>query len=128
MTTSVFNEKRHPGQFILTLAEGNRSIDNVTLVSGQVVDAGQVLGKITSGGKYTTYDNSAGDGSNAAAAISVNYVDATGGDTLIAVVVRDAEVKADELVFPSGTSGGDMTAAYADLKLLGVIARTETGV
>lgn len=128
MTTSVFNEKRHPGQFILNLAEGNRSLDNVTLLSGQVVEVGQVLGKITSGGKFTAYDNGASDGSQAAAAISLNYVDATAGDTLIAVVVRAAEVKADELVFLSGTSDNDKTAAYADLKALGVIARTETGV
>lgn len=126
MTT--FTERHHAGSFILSEADGIRSRENVTIAAGNVVEVGQVLGKITSGGKYAHYDNSASDGTQTAAAISLNYVDASDADTLAAVFVRDCEVIRDELKFPSGTSDNDEAAAYADLALQHVIVRGPSGV
>lgn len=57
----------------------------VTLVSGQNVVRGAVLGKITTGGKYTLSLSAAGDGSNTPVAIAAQDVDATGGDKKIQV-------------------------------------------
>lgn len=120
---TVLTETGHAGGFILSEANGQRSRDNVTLKSGQVVKAGQVLGIQTSGGKYAKYDNDASDGTQAAVAISINDADASAGDLEIAVISRDAEVNGHELVYLD-TSPSDATAAIADLKALGIIVRT----
>lgn len=121
MTSIV--EYGHAGGFIMTEANGKRSRDNVTLVSGQVVKAGQVLGKITSGGKYAAHDNNAGTGIEVAKAISINDADATGGDVEIAVIARDAEVNGNELVYLVTSPPASSDAAAADLALVGIIVR-----
>lgn len=121
MTTKT--EVGHAAGFIISEANGNRSRDNVTLVSGQVVAAGEVLGIITSGGKYATYDNQASDGTQTAKAVSINAVDASAGDTVIAVISRSAEVNTDELVFSGTSSPTDNAAGVVDLALVGIIAR-----
>jgi len=54
--------------------------DTVTLVSGQNLKRGAVLGKITASGKYTLSLSAAGDGSQTPAAILADDVNATGGD------------------------------------------------
>lgn len=52
----------------------------VTLVSGQNLARGAVLGKITTGGKYTLSLSAAGDGSQTPNAILAEACDASGGD------------------------------------------------
>lgn len=59
----------------------------VTLVSGQNVVRGAVLGIITTGGKYTLSLSAAGDGSNTPRAIAAEDVDASGGDKDIVVYI-----------------------------------------
>lgn len=120
MTT--LTETRHAGGFILSEQDGHQSRDNVTLVSGQNLVAGTVLGKITSGGKYKVYDNQASDGSEVAAGILYAGTDASGGDTACCIVSRGAEVIADELVWPDG-SPTDITAGIADLLALQILVR-----
>lgn len=121
MTT--FTETGHAGGFIMSEANGHRSRENVTLVSGQVVKAGEVLGIISAGGKYATYDNQAGNGTETAKAVSINDADATDGDLEIAVIRRDAEVNGNELVFSGAASPTDDAAGVADLLAQGIIVR-----
>ncbi|MBI5646686.1 MAG: head decoration protein [Ignavibacteriae bacterium] len=52
----------------------------ITLVSGQNLTAGTVLGRITATGKFTAYDNTAVDGSGTAVCILGEDCDASGGD------------------------------------------------
>ncbi len=118
----ALTESPHAGSFLLSEANGNRSRDNVTLVSGQDLEPGTVLGKITSGGKYKVYDQQDNDGSEVAAAILYGRGDASGGDITVAVIVRDAEVIADQLVWADNCPT-DATAGIADLKALGIIVR-----
>lgn len=120
----ALTEGRHAGEFILSEANGNRSRDNVIIVSGENLVAGTVLGKITASGKYAAYDNEAGTGIQTAAGILMEATDASGGDVVAAAIVRDAEVIADALTYAVGNSGGDETAAIADLKSLGIIVRS----
>lgn len=117
------NETPHAFQAILSLPNGNRAIDNVTLVSGQNLAAGTVLGKITASGKFAIYDNAASDGTQAAAGVLCADTDASAADTVCAAVVRDAEVIKDELQWESGTGDPAKLAAYADLALLGIAVR-----
>lgn len=115
-------EKTHAGGFIMSEAEGKRSRENVTLLSGQNLYPGAILGKITSGGKYTAYDNAASDGSQAVAGILLGRGDASSADLAVAIIARDAEVNGDELDWGTET-GVDITAGVADLLALGIIVR-----
>ena len=117
---TAFTEGRRPGDFIISLAHGNRSKENVTLASGNVVVAGEVLGKLTSGGAYVPYDNGGSDGEQTAVAIALANYDATLGDKEIAVVARDAEVIQDALTWQTTA---DIAAGKVDLAAVGIICR-----
>lgn len=73
--------------------------------------------------KYVPLNEAGTDGSQIAAAILGNTIDASGGDTKVAVLIRAAEVNASELVWPSGITANQITAALAQLATAGIIAR-----
>jgi len=116
-------ESNHDGEFILSESAGHRSRKNVTIVSGQDLAAGTVVGKITATGKYKAYDDDNGDGSEAAAGILVCAVDATDGDLPGVIIDRDAEVKDDLLTWATSNDSTDITNGTADLELLGIRVR-----
>lgn len=63
---------------------------SITLISGQNLARGAVLGKITASGKYTLSASAAGNGSETPAAILADSCDASGGDkTCVAYVTGD---------------------------------------
>lgn len=120
----MLTEKRHAGDFLLSEGDGHFSRDNVTIVSGTAaMQAGTVVGKITATGKYKQYDNQAGDGSEVAAGVLYDNVDASAADVAACIINRTAEVASDLLVWPDG-SPVDVTAGVADLKSIGVIVRS----
>ena len=119
-------EGTHTGGFILSTAEGNRSIDNLTIAEGQTLAAGQLVALLNSGsdkGDYVAFDQDGNDGSEDPIGISLAAVDATDAAVAAAVVVRDAEVNTDELVFPDDIDPTEQTDALDALKELGIIAR-----
>lgn len=121
---TVQTEGAYTGEFLLGEdAAQFYHRDTVTIISGQNLVAGQVLGKITASGKYTAHDTAHSDGSQSAAAILYGAVDASGGDTPGVIVDRDVEVNGNLLVWKSGISGGDKTAGIAALAALGIIVR-----
>lgn len=120
MTT--LTEGRHAGEFIKSEASGARSRENVTLASGQDLGAGAVLGKITSGGKYTALNQGASDGSQTAAGILIQPTDATDADVAVAIIARDAEVNGDCLDWGS-ESAAEVTTGIAELLAIGIIVR-----
>ena len=121
MTT--LTEKRHTGEFILSEANGQRSRETVTIKSGEDLEAGTVLGKITATSKYVAYDNDSGDGSEVAFAVLIGACDATGGDTEAAVIARHAEVNGNCLVWKDASPSSGPTAGTADLLTVGIIVR-----
>jgi Bacteriophage lambda head decoration protein D len=125
LKSKTLTQGRYPLSFMLQPGPGNISYDNVTILAGQVLPAGSVLGIVTASGKFSVYNDSASDGTQVAAGILCYAVDATNpsADAAGVVCVRQAEVIADELYFPSGTGDTAKTHAYADLKAIGVIAR-----
>jgi Bacteriophage lambda head decoration protein D len=60
------------------------------------------LGKVTASGKYKAFDPAAVDGSEAAAGILYDPVDASAADIEGVAIVRPAEANAAELVWPEG--------------------------
>lgn len=119
----ALTEQPHAGGFILSLANGHRSLSNVTILSGEVLKAGTVLGKITSSGKYVAYDNGGTDGRQTAAAIVIHAVDASDSDVDAAVVARDAEVNVNELEWDEENNTAAIAAGVTDLLAVGIIAR-----
>jgi len=119
---SSITEAGHAGGFIVSEANGNRSREQVTILSGEVLEAGAVLGKITSGGKYVKYDNDGtDDGRRVAFAILYDAVDASDGDVEATIIARDAEVNGEELVWQSSD---EVEAGIADLLAVGIIVRS----
>ncbi len=119
----MLTEKVHAGAFILSELDGHGSRDNVTVVSGQNLNAGAIVGKITSGGKYAAYNNQASDGTQAAAGILYAAVDASAGDEPGVIINMDAEVNGHLLDWGTET-GADTTAGTADLLALGIKIRS----
>jgi len=119
----MLTESIHAGAFLISEEDGHISRDAVTIVSGQNLVAGAVLGKITSGGKYAAYDNNASDGTQTAAAILYAACDATAGDTQATAITRMAEVNGKELTWSDNSPSSDVTAGIADLAVVHIIVR-----
>ena len=88
----------------------------VVIVSGQNVARGAVLGKITTGGKYTLSLAAAEDGSEDPVAILAESVDASGGDKE-GLVFLSGEFNSASLVFGTGHTA---TSAADALRNLGI--------
>lgn len=119
----TISETHHAAEFIASEANGARSRERVTVESGQNLKAGAVLGLITASSTYAAYDNGAADGTETAAAILLDDVDASAADVDGVAVVRDAEVKRALLVFDAGQNQAAQDAAIVDLAALGLVAR-----
>jgi hypothetical protein len=125
---TVFNEGRHTAEFILSEEEFGYSRDNVTILGGYtgagVIKAGTVLGKITSGGKYTPSPASGADGSQTAVALLLDNVDVTDGDVAAAVVTRVCQVNGNLLEYEATVDTTNEKAAKAtQLAAVGIIVR-----
>lgn len=121
MTT--LTEGQHAGEFIVSEANKTRSRDPITVAAGQNLKAGAVLGKITASGEYAAYNPAGVDGTETAAGVLYDAVDASAAAAPGVAIVRDAEVNKGELVFADGTAQADIDAAIAELAAVGIIAR-----
>jgi hypothetical protein len=126
----ALTETVHNGEFILAESEGSlsRDVGTVTVATGKKYLSGRVLGQLSGSGKYVAYDNVGTDGSEEAAAILYNECDNSDGvapvDFEATVVNLNAEVALAKLSWETGASAGDKTAALADLRALGIKARS----
>jgi hypothetical protein len=120
---STITEKARTGDFLLSEANGSYSRDNEILGTGQNLQAGTVLGKVTASGKFVQLDPAATDGSEAAAGLLWAGANATDADVAIVVISRAAEAKTDELIWPTGIAEPDKTTAIAQLAELGIVLR-----
>lgn len=77
-TPGIYAEAYIPDQLI---AGDHKLVTNsVTILAGQVLQRGAVLGQITASGKYILALSAAADGSQNPVAIAADYIDATAGD------------------------------------------------
>jgi hypothetical protein len=122
---TVIVEKLRGAHFVISEANFHRSRDNVTIVAGSgKIDAGTVLGRITTGGKFKPATDTGSDGAQVAAAILLEAVDATATDVAGAVISREAEVFASGLTYDASVSdAGKVSSKIAQLAVLGIIAR-----
>ena len=101
------------------------SREAVTLLAGAGdLVSGTVLGKITASGKYVQFDDTAADGSEAAAAVLLLDTDASGSNDVEATaILREAIVSADGLTWPATSDTAETAAAVAQLEALGIQVR-----
>jgi hypothetical protein len=74
-------------------------------------------------GNYASYDNTAANGTEVAAAVLLQAVDATSASVAAVAIVRLGEVKDEALQWHANNNAGAKTAGKADLALANIIAR-----
>ena len=123
MTT--LTEGKHAGGFLVWEVLRDYTRETITIASGAgKLEPGTVLGKITTGGKYTGLAPAATNGSQNAAGILWAGVDASSADASGVVLLRGpALVNQHELVWPEGATEAQITAATTALAALGIILR-----
>jgi hypothetical protein len=92
----LLNEGRYAGEFVVSEGNGRISRETITVLSGQNLAAAAVLGKVTASGKYKALAPAAVDGSEAAAGVLYDAVDASAADAEGVAIVRLAEVSRDD--------------------------------
>lgn len=124
---TILTEGPAPGAYIADEVSINLSRRVVTIASGAgVLEAGRVLGKITSSGKYAGHDPDANDGSQAAAAILFERVDATSADAQAVVTAALTAVNDSELLWAPGTTDGEKATASASLAAHDIVVLSAT--
>jgi len=113
---AIQTEKKHAGEFIVSKGNGSISRDGITVASGQNLEVGTVMGKVTASGKYIAYADGAADGSQVARGILYDAVDASAGDEKGVLFSRLGEVEGAAL------TGNDANGT-ADLLSVNIIVR-----
>ena len=123
MTT--LTEGKHTGGFLIWETLRDYTRETITLASGAgKLAPGTVLGRITTGGKYTGLAPAATNGSQNAAGILWADVDATDADAPGVVILRGPAIaNRHELVWPDGATEAQITTATTTLAALGIILR-----
>lgn len=122
---ATLSESKHAGGFLTWEVLRDYTRDTVTIASGAgKLAPGTVLGKITTGGKYTVLTPGATNGSQNAAGILWGPADATNADAPGVVLVRGpAIVNRHEITFPEGATEAQITTATTALAALGILLR-----
>jgi hypothetical protein len=122
---ATLTEGPHPGGFLVWEVLRDYTRETVTLASGAgKLDPGTVLGKITTGGKFTQLAPAASNGSQNAAGILWGPADATAADAFAVVLLRGpALVNRHEITWPDAATSAQISAATAALAALGIVLR-----
>ena len=100
------------------------SREQATVAAGQNLPLGAVVGRMTATGKLAALDPSATDGTEVAAGVLGNAVDATLIDREDAILIaRHAIVARQALVWPAGLTAAQRAAAIAQLEARGILVR-----
>lgn len=123
----TLTEGKHEGEFVGELAMGiGFHVDQVTLLSGQNLPAGRVVGIVTASGKFVEYDDDGtDDGRRIVAGVLMAACDASGADVTTARVLRrgPAIINKNDISFAAGVDAGEQaTAIAALLTVLGIKA------
>ena len=99
------------------------SRDLLTVANGQNLALGAVVGLKTSDGKARVLVPAANDGTEIAAGVLLQPVNATSADTKGVMVARHALVADTALVWPAGITTNQKATAIAQFKGLGILIR-----
>jgi len=110
---TALTEGTHPAEFLVSEANKTRSREAITLLSGQNLKSGRVIGEVTKGTASAAADaGNTGDG--AMGAITVG-TDSKVGDYRLTIIETVAAAGAFEVQDPDGISvgTGDVAAAFS---------------
>ena len=100
------------------------SRNQVTVVSGQNLKLGAVIGRVSATQKVKALDPSATDGSEVAAGVVLQSIDASAAEKTNGLIVSRQAIVADHaLVWPVAITTEEKTAAIAQLEAIGVLVR-----
>lgn len=119
----VQTESNYLGDWLKFEEDNLYSREEVTVIAGQNLGTGTVIGIITASGKVTQLAPGAADGSENAAGVLLLPVDATAADQPSVIIARHALCSDKGLVWPGGITGPQKTAAINQLKALGILVR-----
>jgi len=119
----VQTESNYLGDWLKFEEDNLYSRDEVTVASGQNLSTGAVIGVITASGKVTQLAPAASDGSETAAGVMLNAVDASAADRPGVIIARHAICSDKGLVWPASITGPQKAAAIDQLKALGILVR-----
>lgn len=94
-----------------------------TVAAGQNLGLGTVVGRKTADGKLYALNPAATDGTEAAAGILLEPVDATLIDKTGLIVARHAIVARNALIWPAGLTPAQQATAIAQLESRGILVR-----
>jgi hypothetical protein len=122
---TMLTEGKHTGGFLVWEVLRDYTRETVTIASGAgKLAPGTVLGRITTGGKYTSFAPSASNGSQNASGILWDSVDASAADASAVILLRGpAIVNRQDLVWPDGATEAQITTATTALASIGIILR-----
>jgi hypothetical protein len=123
-TKPVLTEGLNLGDLLKYEAPNLYSRDPVTIAAGQVLVLGAVVGVITASSKVKGVDPTATDGSEVAAGVLIQPVDAHLADRDDGLMVARHAIVADHaLAWPTGMTVAEKKSAIAQLKALGILVR-----
>lgn len=120
----VITEGLNLGDLLKYEAPNLYSRDQITVGAGQNLPLGTVVGLVTATGKIKQIDPSATDGSQYAAGVLMQAVDATLIDREDGLMLARHAILADHaLAWPAAITAAEKQAAIAQLKSLGILVR-----
>jgi len=120
----VITEGLNLGDLLKYEAPNLYSRDQVTVGAGQNLPLGTVVGLVTATSKLKQIDPSATDGSQYAAGVLMQAVDATLIDREDGLMLARHAIVADHaLAWPAAITAAEKLAAIAQLKSLGILVR-----
>lgn len=122
---TMLTEGKHTGGFLVWEVLRDYTRETVTIASGAgKLEPGTVLGRITTGGKYTSFAPGASNGSQNASGILWDSVDASAADASAVILLRGpAIVNRQDLIWPDGATEAQITTATTALASIGIILR-----
>ena len=122
---TMLTEGKHTGGFLVWEVLRDYTRETVTIASGAgKLEPGTVLGRITTGGKYTSFAPGASNGSQNASGILWDSVDASAADAPGVVLLRGPAIaNRHDLVWPDGATEAQITTATTALASIGIILR-----
>ena len=121
---SVLTNELTLGDLLKYEEENLYSRDQVTVVNGQNLKLGAVIGRVSATQKVKALDPSATDGSEVAAGVVLQSIDASAAEKTNGLIVSRQAIVADHaLVWPVAITTEEKTAAIAQLEAIGVLVR-----
>ncbi len=122
---TAISEPTRIGDLIKYEAPQRYSREQETVLNGQTLELGAVVGKVTATDKLVELAPAASDGSEVAYGVLVEDAAPSGADGQAVVIRRHAMLADNKVVWPAGITGPQVTAALAQLEAKGIILRTE---